>query len=302
MVRSSTLAIAAVAGLLVAGCSGGLLGPAGTSLPMLGDGVQTVADAADALDLHRSSASESARSAIGATDAMGSFVREVTHAERMLGGNARVMRQGLRGGLWTTNRQFAAGGGHVLSSSQLVMRPSLGSVNDYCQGSAGYSSSGIPSLDETFGWQSGALSGGARAADGHGFATWSAIATGESVQGQIGALRISRGGSSATCPMTTPPLTINGAALRYAFSLPISVTFHRGSLWSLSVSNAKLADGSRLNATTSSQRRRVYVNGVIARVGTEIATFRTDALGNGTLTITSTGAQYVIADWIVVSI
>jgi hypothetical protein len=32
-----------------------------------------------------------------------------------------------------------------------------------------------------------------------------------------------------------------------------------------------------------------------------MATFRTDAGGDGTLTITSTGAQYVIANWVVVS-
>jgi hypothetical protein len=32
----------------------------------------------------------------------------------------------------------------------------------------------------------------------------------------------------------------------------------------------------------------------------QVATFHANAAGDGTLTITSTGAQYVIADWIVV--
>ena len=39
--------------------------------------------------------------------------------------------------------------------------------------------------------------------------------------------------------------------------------------------------------------------GVITRGNTELAKFDTNAYGKGTLTITSSGAQYAIADWIV---
>ncbi|MGC1381782.1 MAG: hypothetical protein WA814_12255 [Candidatus Baltobacteraceae bacterium] len=329
MARPSTLAIAAAAGLLVAGCTGGgILGP-GTSLPNMGDGVQTVSDAADALDLHRSSASESARAAIVATNAVGSFVREVSNVERDLAGSPRAgfgesmvrssaavrtdaahlsaTRYGLHapfknGFAFRTSSQLSsAGGGRILSSSQLVVRPSLGGVNDYCQGSAGFSPTGIPSLDESFGWQGGALGGGARAADGHGLATWSAVATGESVQGPIGTLRISRNATGESCPMTSPSLHVSGATLRNAFAIPVSATFDRGRLLSLAVSNAKLDNGETLNIATAPDRRQVSVNGVIVKGRTQVATFRVDALGNGALTITSTGAQYVVADWIVVS-
>ena len=58
------------------------------------------------------------------------------------------------------------------------MRPSFGNVSAYCQSSAGYTAKGIPSLDSTFGWQSGTFSGGTRMTDGLRFATWSANATG----------------------------------------------------------------------------------------------------------------------------
>ena len=44
----------------------------------------------------------------------------------------------------------------------------------------------------------------------------------------------------------------------------------------------------------------VQVTGLISNGRTQMAGFRTDVTGNGTLTNTSTGAQYVIADSVVV--
>ena len=84
MARLATYAVAALAGLLLAGCSGGSFGQAGLSLPAASDGVQTVSDAADALDAHRTLASENAKAAISVTDALGSFVREISADQRTL--------------------------------------------------------------------------------------------------------------------------------------------------------------------------------------------------------------------------
>jgi hypothetical protein len=257
-----------------------------------------VSDAADALDVHRSSASENAKAAIGATDALGAFVRDLSDAENILSRPTRAQSHHV------VHRAVARGSRdkRIISGSDLVIQPSLGNVSTFCQSSAGYSVTGIPSLDVTFGWQSGALSGGARATEDHGFTTWSANASGEIVRSAIGALSIRRGAGSSSCPMTAPAFSLDGADVADAFSIPISLAFRRGVISSVSVANATFANGESLDATTVANRQSLEVDGVVRNGRTKVATFRTNASGNGTLTITSTGAQYVIADWIVVSI
>ena len=118
--------------------------------------MQTVSDAADSLVAHRGSATQNAKAAIGITDALGSIVRDISDESAYSPVRRTQPRQGAR-----VRR--------VLSQSQLVLRPSGGGVSGYCQSSAGYSLKGIPSLDETFGWQSGAYSGGARVTETAGF-------------------------------------------------------------------------------------------------------------------------------------
>lgn len=288
MARPATFAVAALAGFLLAGC----FGPAALSLPAAGDGVQTVSDAADALDVHRSSASENAKAAIAVTDALGSFVRDISADQRALSGHAGG-RPALR-----SMRHYVVerDGKQILSGSELILRGNGG--GDYCQSSAGYSTSGIPSLDATFGWQSGAMSGGKRAADARGTALWSAHASGAIVQGAIGSLSIERNAASASCPMNAPAFVLKGGTSANAFEIPIAMAFRRGELFNLSVASGRFASGDSLDVTTTS-RQPVQVNGVIATGRTQLATFRTNAAGNGKLTITSTGAQYVVADWIV---
>jgi hypothetical protein len=285
MARPATLVVAALAGFLLAGC----FGPAGLSLPAGVDGVQTVSDAADSLDTHRSTASENAKAAIAVTDALGSFVRDISADQRALTGRssgrlARSMRQ------YVVERD----GKRIDSGSELILRGS----GDYCQSSAGYSISGIPSLDATFGWQSGAVGGGERSADARGTALWSANASGAIVQGAIGSLAIERNASAAGCPMSAPAFILKGGASENPFEMPIAMAFHGGQLFNLSVAGGRFASGDSLDVTTTN-RQPVEVNGTITAGRTQLATFRTNAAGNGSLTITSTGAQYVVADWIV---
>jgi hypothetical protein len=199
--------------------------------------------------------------------------------------------------------RLSSAGKQIASNSEVVMLPGQGTVTDYCQASAGYSISGIPSLDETFGWQSAAFSGVARATDGQGFATWSATENGDTAQGPIGSLSIAQRAVNAACPMTASTFSLGGAAAKNAFSMPIILTFHRGTLLSLTVANAKMLDGETFDATTATGRQpsdRAYVSGTVKGSHAQIATFHTDAFGDGALTITSTGAQYIIADWIVI--
>jgi len=283
MARLATFAVAALLGLGLAGCSGGTLGQTGVSLPSA-DGVQTVSDAADALDAHRSSATQSARTAIAVTDALGSYVRDVSAQQRALAG---------------VGHSTAARNKQVVSRSVTVMRLGAGYVTGFCQGSAGYSARGIPSLDEAFGWESGAFSGGSRTTDGHGSATWLANASGAVVQGPIGELSIGRGGSGVTCPMMVPPFVLRGGTSASAFSIPIAMSFRRGTLESLNVAGGRFSSGESLYAASETNRRRFALNGTIIKDRTQLATFRTDAVGDGIMTVTSTGAQYVIRDWIV---
>ncbi len=401
-VRPSNIPIAVALGFVLAGCSGGLIAPNAGSLPNVGtDGVRTVSDAADALDGQRTTASQNATLAIGATDAFGSLVggfsedeetrtalrlsgsteqrvqsatgcqdgvdfsvpdryrdprsdetllyydgrchdlaRDVMRRAAPSGPNSETIRENaalffpgssaeaaarsetlrisdatfgrdgptpLRAGLElaSSSRLATASGKQTAFDSAVVMLPSQGNVTDYCQQSAGYSVTGIPSLDTTFGWQTAAFSEVARATDGHGMATWSATENGETFQAPIGSLAIAQNAVDQACPMTATEFSVTGTtAGRSAFSIPISVTFRRGLLVSISVAHAKIGSET-LDVTTAANRPRAddaYVRGVIKGVRTELATFHTDGFGDGTLTITSTGAQYVIADWIVVGI
>jgi len=282
MARSSALATTALVGLLLTGC-GAAFGQAGASLPAAGDDVQTVSDAADSLVANRSSATQNARAAIGVTDALGSIIRDVSNTEHILSG-VRSLKQN-------------TGTHGVFSKSLLVLNPGGGGISGYCQSSAGYSLKGIPSLDETFGWQSGVYSSGARISADHGFSTWSANTSGEAVRAPIGGLSVVRNGS-ASCPMMAPMFSVRGATENEAFSIPIMLTYRHGTLWNLSVSNARFAGGETVDVAMSSGRPPSLA-GFITRGNTDLATFHTSAYGKGTLTITSTGAQYAIADWIV---
>jgi hypothetical protein len=296
MARLAALGVATLTGLLLAGCYGGTFGQPGLSLPAA-DGVQTVSDVADALDGHRSSASESAKAAIGVTDALGSFVRDISADQRAMA--ALSHHAGRAGGALPIRQDVAElNGKRVFSGSALVMRTR--GVGEYCESSTGYSVSGIPSLDETFGWESGAFTGGTRGIDARGFAKWSANASGAVVQGAIGGLSMARSGGHLSCPMNVPAFVLRGGESANAFSIPISLAFRHGDLSSLDVTGARFANGESLEVTSLQNHQSVEVDGVVSDGRTQVATFRADGFGAGTLTITSTGAQYVIADWIVV--
>jgi hypothetical protein len=300
MSRSTAFTIVALVGLLLTGC-GGTFGQSGVSAPRGGDEAQTVSDAADSLVAHRSSGTEDAKAAISVTDALGSVMRDFGDDERFL--SARSTKRGeaveLRDGIARTSSRLAGFGPRgVRSMSQLVMRPSMGNLSAFCQSSAGYSVKGIASLDETFGWQSGTYSGGTRVVANHGLASWSANAAGVAVQAPIGALSIVRTGGES-CPMMAPSFSISGATAGNEFSIPLTLIYRHGTLWNLAITNATFSDGESLGVSTTSDRQP-SIAGVITKGNVELAALRTDSRGNGTLTITSTGAQYVVADWIVV--
>ncbi len=292
MARRAIGTVAFAIGLLLTACTGGGFGSSGISLPAASDGVQTVSDAADALDAHRNSASENAKTAIGVTDALGSVVRDISKTEDRFNFTPRFVQN-------ASNSLLRK---RVISASELIMRGGFGSVAEFCQSSAGFSLSGIPSLDVTFGWQSGAFSGGSRSVDEHGFATWSAHTGGTIVQAPIGALWIRQDIGSRSCPMSRPMFTLNGTEATEAFAIPITLVFHHGQLSGLTVLHGVFSGGESMDVTSVTAHQSARVSGTIRNGRTLLATFHANARGNGTLTITSSGAQYVIADWVVVGI
>lgn len=196
-----------------------------------------------------------------------------------------------------------AGAKTIDSDHELVMQPANANVNSFCSDSAGFNATGIQSLGETFGWQGGVLSGGTRTVNSDNSVTWSATHAGSTFKGAIGSFSIAAGTQNTTCPITAPMFTLAGGTSTGAYSLPISATYASGLLLNLTITNATLANGNTLNVTTNSSvspTSNLFVNGVVSNAGTQIATFNVDAFGDGTLTVTKSGAQYVITDWHVV--
>lgn len=222
--------------------------------------------------------------------------------------NATIGRFGLpdaaAGFAEVTASQVVVRKSQVLSTAgEFVMVPGSRSSAAFCGDSAGYDPSGIVSLDSTFGWQGGVLAGGTRTVEGNGFVTWSATPSGMAYGGPIGSLSLSTATQNLTCPIARPDFTLAGGSALGTYTIPMSVTFHRGRIWSITVHDATLPGGDRLTVRTNHARHqssRDYVSGAIRNGRTSIATFGVNAFGNGTLTVTSTGAQYKIADWIVV--
>src|SRR5579862_966015 len=98
----------------------------------------------------------------------------------------------------------------VKTSSEFVMMPGSQQMSTFCEDSAGYDPSGIASLDATFGWQGGILSGGTRSTNGSGFTSWSATPSGTVYQGAIGGLSIAGGTQNVSCPIATPDFSLAG--------------------------------------------------------------------------------------------
>jgi hypothetical protein len=203
-----------------------------------------------------------------------------------------------------TAGQVSIGTSPVLSANaEFVMMPGTRASGAFCGDSAGFDPTGIASLDSTFGYQGAVLSGGSRTSSGNAFVTWSATSSGTAFQGPIGSLSVATGSQNLSCPIATPNFTLNGGTAIGTYSIPMRITFHRGELWSLTITGATLPGGDTLNVRTNHARRqgsRGYIVGSISNGGTSIATFGVSAFGNGVLTVTSTGAQYKIVDWIVV--
>lgn len=189
------------------------------------------------------------------------------------------------------------------SGSEFVLQAASGGTNGFCSDSSGFNATGFPKLGVTFGWQGGVLSGGTRTVNSDGSVTWSATHAGTTFKGAVGGLSIDQGVQNTACPISTPMFTLAGGTAVGTYSIPTTTTWLHGMLESLTVTNATLSDGDTLNVSTNASeppQSAEYITGVVSNAGTQIATFAVSAFGDGTLTVTKNGAQYVITDWHVV--
>lgn len=190
----------------------------------------------------------------------------------------------------------------IVADDELVLAAASGNTQSFCGDSAGYNATGIASLNETFGWN-GTTASGTRTVNSDGSVTWASTHAGNSVKGAIGSLSVNIGSPNTACPISKPEYTLSGGATNGSYSIPVSTTFQHGLLINLTVTNATLANGNTLNVTTNSSvapQNNQFIQGVVSNNGAQIATFAVNAFGDGTLTVTSSGAQYVMSDWHVV--
>ena len=191
----------------------------------------------------------------------------------------------------------------VLSDDEAILAASTTNVNTYCNDAAGYNAIGIPKLLETFGWNGGAFSGGTRTTNADGSVTFSATHAGSTESAPIGGFSIVTGALNTACPIVTPAYTLAGGTVRGSYTIPITITFTHGLVTDLTVTNATLSNGDTLSVTTNTSvapSNPAFINGTVASSAGTLATFSVNAFGNGTLTVASTGTQYVVTDWNVV--
>jgi len=188
----------------------------------------------------------------------------------------------------------------IVEDGEFVLAPPSGNSTTFCADSAGYNAVGISG--ETNGW-SGILPSGTRTVNSDGSVTWQSTHTGNAYTGSVGSLAIQIGSQNTSCPISTPMFTLAGGTLKGAFNIPISATYMRGILINLSIVNATLVNGNTLNVSTNTNLQPPdphFISGTLTKGGTTVASFNVNAFGDGVLTVTATGKQYVINDWHVV--
>lgn len=186
----------------------------------------------------------------------------------------------------------------IADDSELVLAPSATNVSSFCGDGASYNQTGIAALNETFGGNG--TSTGTRTANSDGSVTWTSTQNGSTSKGAIGALSINVGTQNTACPISTPQFTLAGGTQVGSYTIPVTAQFLHGELINLTVTGATLANGNTLNVTTNTSVSPVssgFITGAVSNNGTQIATFSVNTFGNGILTVTASGIQYVMNNW-----
>jgi len=199
-----------------------------------------------------------------------------------------------------TGELDVAGVKTVVEDGEFVLAATSGNSTTFCSDSAGYNASGLSG--ETYGW-AGLLPSGTRTLNSDGSVTWQSTHTGSTYTGTVGSFSIQTGAQNTACPITTPMFALSGGTLKGSFNIPVTATFAHGILIGLTITNATLINGDTLNVTTNTGLQPPdphFISGTLTKNGSTVATFNVNAFGDGVLTVTATGKQFVINDWHVV--
>ncbi|MBV8750180.1 MAG: hypothetical protein JO103_10760 [Candidatus Eremiobacteraeota bacterium] len=146
-----------------------------------------------------------------------------------------------------------------------------------------------PSINASYGWQ--AAANATVSTDANNNTTFTGTRNGTASKGALDGLTLS----------SAPPFTVSGGTTLGTSSLNGTIVFDAdGNLSSVTI-NGTLVSGNTLAVTSSTDANgNVTVNGTITSpTGTQVATFTTDASGDGILTLAN-GTQVPIVDWHVV--
>lgn len=185
-----------------------------------------------------------------------------------------------------------------IAGSRLQRGPTPGSR--FCKTFAGFGGSWVPALQMTLGWQ-GASHGIARlAARPQLPMAINAVARGTAFVGPEGSVEPLDVWSGTACPSAKPSYAVVGKATIMPFTIPFRLDYLNGKLSNVNVTHATFGAFS-LQLTAMHVDRKLQVEGFIDDGRTRVAYLRADERGRGDLTITSTGAQYRLIDWWVIS-
>lgn len=193
-----------------------------------------------------------------------------------------------------TGSQYAAAAIGSVDSLGAVMRElsRARSSPAFCRGFSG--SVRVSSLAMSFAWE-----GSARGNSGAEAGASSATATGLTFLAPEGSIRHA-GAARANCADYASTYTAGLEATALRFRIPIAVQYRGGELQNVRVSRASFGQYT-MSVDGIHGAGGVSIVGILANHRTPIASLQADRFGNGNLTITSTGAQYRLADWVVVA-
>jgi hypothetical protein len=199
--------------------------------------------------------------------------------------------------------QLKAGTRTLDADNEFIVMPSNNNVSAFCSDWAGYNATGIARLSATFGSAGGFLSGGTRTVNADGSVTWTGTRSATLYEGSIGSLSIAQGAFNTACPIASPAYSIAGGTAKGSSVGTTTVTFYDGWIRSLSISRTSLSGGYSLVAASHAgvwPASPNFITGMVSYRATTVATFAVNAAGDGTLTVTATGAHYAIAGWVVI--
>jgi hypothetical protein len=226
----------------------------------LSAGVETVEDAA-AIVAHRPTGTQYAATAIGAVDTLGAVLGGLSNARDLERANAERLT--------------------------------------FCQAFAGSGGGRVPALGMSFGWQGTTNGAFEESIGGIGDAhAVLALASGTAIVGPEGSMEPLSGAPRASCAKARPAFAALGPSAPMSFRIPLHVAYRSGRLWSVTVSHAAYGNY-WFELSPSRSERDPRMIGIVGSGRARIAYLRADRFGNGDLTITPTGAQYRLVDWMV---